>query len=491
MSSSNSKTIGKGSYGTVTKVENENKVIKKCKIFFYESNDFYLDDHSIREAIFYQLVNKDRIFNKSNPEFDLNIPKVTVSIEHNHSLLFEMDYLGQTLTSYKFFSKDKTIFIFKHILLTLHSLHSHGFSHGDLKPDNILIDTINCMPTIIDYGSICFWHNSNLNSNLYQRCTLYYVSPEELIQNKFSLKNDIWSFGVILFEHLTERCFIRTLIKELGVSQSDQDLFYDYTINLKSDSIFNPILFLSNFFNSIAYKDIFEVICKYIKDRDFQKVIGHCLLKDTTIRCTTQKLLESDIFKCTLKNEAFIKRNIDFLNINSNDIQNYLTPLSDSVRNNIHDLIWNWCNIYPKFNKSLFGHSVMLFDRILLRLNENKVNIPYTILALSSLVLSCMILKGYIIRASSMISLYNESVKVKSSEFNENFDLSIDNIKYYLGLIFSQSQFYLYYKSPDMYLFENNIPFQYNLLRKLFKEYLITSESSIYIAAKYMYQFKE
>ncbi len=221
---SNSKTIGKGSYGTV--IKKDNKVIKSCKIFYYENNDFYLDDHSIREAIFYQIVNKDRLFNKQFEEFDTNIPSVIVTIEHNQSLHFEMDYYGQTLTNFKFINKEKTIELFKHILLSLYSLHSHGFSHGDLKPDNILID-VNNKPTIIDYGSICLWHNSTIQPNTYQRCTLYYVSPEELSDTVFSIKNDIWSFGVILFEYISGTCFIRTLLKECGVSEKEQELFYE------------------------------------------------------------------------------------------------------------------------------------------------------------------------------------------------------------------------------------------------------------------------
>lgn len=483
---SNSKTIGKGSYGTV--IKKDNKVIKSCKIFYYENNDFYLDDHSIREAIFYQIVNKDRLFNKESEEFDTSIPLVTVTIEHNQSLHFEMDYYGQTLTNFKFINKEKTIELFKHILLSLYSLHSHGFSHGDLKPDNILIDTNNNKSTIIDYGSICLWHNSTIQPNTYQRCTLYYVSPEELSDTVFSIKNDIWSFGVILFEYISGTCFIRTLLKDCGVNEKDQELFYEYSIQSKVDTIFNPTTFLSNFFQSISYSQIFNVITKFIKDRDFQKIIGHCLLKDTNIRCTAEKLLQSNIFKCDIQSEAKFKRNSSIHNYNIN----HLTPLSDKTRNNIQDLIWKWCLQYTNFGKSMFCHSVMLFDRILLRLNESTLYIPYSILALCCIVLSVMILKGNLIRASTMISIYDEyEISNNNIKLEEYKSITTENIKYYFGLIFSQTQFYLFYKSPDMYLYEENIPINYNILRDILKKYLITSSSSIHIAGKYYEEYSK
>jgi serine/threonine protein kinase len=472
--------IGKGSYGLVTK--NGSIVTKTCKIFCYQDQeeDFYLDDHSIREAIFYQTVTKDRLTAKNSNNtmiskfYDL-IPSVNVTIQNNHSLLFEMDYLGQTMNNFKYNNKEKTIILFSYILHTLHSLHLNGFSHGDLKPENILINPKTLKPTIIDYGSICFWHHSSIYPNSYQRCTLYYVSPEELSNVSYSDKNDMWSFGVILFEWITGLSFIRTLLKDCGISEKELEMFYEYTCNIKTDNAFNPTLYLTNFYSSIQYGQIFSCICKHIKDRDFIKVIGHCLLKDTNIRCTASKLLESDIFK----SYACLYQN------NENEIKNEeICEMNDIERENMHDLIWKWCESNHKFNISIYGHSIMLFDRLLLRINNSKQYIPYTVLALACIVLSSMILKGSLIRASTIAIIHNDIIQNNPEHYSTN-EIDIKEVKYYLGLIFSISQFLLFNKSPDMFLLEEKIDIDYNLYREICKKYLLTTSTTDLIIQKY------
>ncbi len=480
----NTECIGKGSYGIVTK--NGNNVIKTCKIFCYEEHDddFYLDDHSIREAIFYQTVTKDRLIEKDSDGkiiskfYDL-IPSVNVTIQHNHSLLFEMNYFGLTMNNFKYINKEKTITLFSFILHTLHSLHINGFSHGDLKPENILINIKTLKPTIIDYGSICFWHHSSIHPNSYQRCTLYYVSPEELSNVSYSDKNDMWSFGVILFEWITGLSFIRTLLKECGVSEKELEMFYEYTCNIKNDNAFNPTLYLTNFYNSIQYGQIFSCITKYIKDRDFIKVIGHCLLKDTNARCTASKLLESDIFK----SYAYSYQN----NIKNKEEKEEILIMNDIERENMHDLIWKWCETNHKFSTSIYGHSIMLFDRLLLRINNTKQYIPYTVLALCCIVLSSMILKGNLIRASSIVMIHNDYIQNNINNVNTN-EINIKEIKYYLSLIFSISQFLLFNKSPDMILLEENIEINYKIYRECCKKYLLTSSTTDFIIEKYKEQ---
>ena len=476
--------IGKGSYGVVTK--NGNVVTKKCKIFCYQDqdDDFYLDDHSIREAIFYQTVTKDRLTAKDSDGkiiskfYDL-IPSVNVTIQHNHSLLFEMNYLGLTMNNFKYSNKEKTIILFSFILHSLHSLHINGFSHGDLKPENILINSKTLKPTIIDYGSICFWHDSSIHPNSYQRCTLYYVSPEELSNVSYSDKNDMWSFGVILFEWITGLSFIRTLLKECGVSEKELEMFYEYTRNIKTDNAFNPTLYLTNFYNSIQYGQIFSSITKHIKDRDFIKVIGHCLLKDTNTRCTASKLLESDIFKSYA---SLYQNNEDHKN-------EEICEMNDIERENMHDLIWKWCETNHKFNTSIYGHSIMLFDRLLLRINNSKQYIPYTVLGLCCIVLSSMILKGNLIRASTIIMIHNDYIQNITNEIDIK-EIDIKEIKYYLGLIFSVSQFLLFNKSPDMSLLEENIEIDYTIYRECCKKYLLTSSTTDFIIKKYKEQLQ-
>jgi serine/threonine protein kinase len=473
--------IGKGSYGTV--VKKGKKVIKKCKLFSplgsnenQLDSDFYIDDHSLREAIFYQIINKERIVEFEKNEEINTIPEVNVSIYQNKDLKFEMNFLGETLNKYKFKSKQETLHLFCNLLKTLYVLDVKGFTHGDLKPENICIiekknkdkETTYDI-NIIDYGSLCFWHNKLLHPNSYQRCTLYYVSPEELITNSYSKYNDIWSFGVIMFEWITDKSFILTLLKECNISQEKQQLFYDYTFGIKDDDAFNPTDFLSSFFQSIKYPHIFNMLKKYIDDLDFIKIIGNCLLLDTKVRCTAIDLLESTIFKYKVKENRSI----------NNFQKEQLISLNDEPRENIHDVIWDFCKIKPKFGSILYGHSIMLFDRILLRLNETKEYIPYLLLSLLCICLSAMVVKGVLLKGSKIVELYNE---IKSTD---DIELNYEMLKQYFIIIFDKTQLFLFNKSPDMIIIEKYEKINYAVFRTICKKYILTTSTCAEIVDKY------
>jgi len=468
------KCIGKGSYGTVSR--DGNNVIKKCKLFCTSENqhnysyesDFYIDDHSIKEANFYQLMNK---YKNSLNKFNY-FPEVSVDMKIDE-IEFKMKYLGQPLSTLKYENKQKTIEIFSDILQSLHFIHSLGFTHGDLKPENILIDKYN-KPTIIDFGSICFWHHSIIHPQHFQRCTLYYVSPEELETNMYSMYNDMWSFGVILFEHLTGINFIRTLLKECNVSEKDQTLFYEYSMNIKTDKKFDSTKFLKHFYKNLDYGTIFNFITKYIKDRDLLKVVGHCLLKDTSIRCSAEKLLESIVFK----------RLVDEVSING-EVDTSLNKLDDNFRKSIQDSIWMICKSYQEFSIGIFGHSVTLFDRLVLRLNSTNEYIPYTILAVLCVILSAIILKGNIFKASFIIELY-ENMHLSITDLDTQIDqLTIDKCKDYFKLIFKQSNFFLFNKSVDMFLLEKGVEINYERLRHIMASYVLTTSSTPYLVNYY------
>ncbi|MBI4739812.1 protein kinase [Candidatus Woesearchaeota archaeon] len=89
--------------------------------------------------------------------------------------------------------------MFKRIVDAVGSIHDAGYSHQDIKPENILIPADE-IPKIIDFGIAGKIGQERKNKNV--NCTPAYASPEHLL-GKNDARMDIYSLGCILYEMLT------------------------------------------------------------------------------------------------------------------------------------------------------------------------------------------------------------------------------------------------------------------------------------------------
>lgn len=82
------------------------------------------------------------------------------------------------------------------VLDAIRYLHENGISHGDIKSENILLDSQNS-PKLCDFG---FCSTSSVLGNDSKNGTLYYAAPELFAKGKYDpKKSDIWAIGITIY----------------------------------------------------------------------------------------------------------------------------------------------------------------------------------------------------------------------------------------------------------------------------------------------------
>ncbi|CAH8263397.1 unnamed protein product [Arabidopsis lyrata] len=85
-------------------------------------------------------------------------------------------------------------------LLYLHQYSRYRILHRDLKPSNILLDK-DMVPKISDFGMVKLFKRDETEASTTKMIgTFGYMAPEYVIDRKYSVKSDVFSFGVLVLE---------------------------------------------------------------------------------------------------------------------------------------------------------------------------------------------------------------------------------------------------------------------------------------------------
>ena len=294
------KELGEGAFGKVIKVEHKfTKEYRAIKIIDKTNLIDGIEDNEIENEI-------TILKSLDHP----NIIKVYEFYDYNGSIFIVSELVGdgdlyKLIEELKVLNEQLSLKILYQLLSAVTYLHSENVFHGDIKPENIMIDNFKkCKISnkstktdlfgfdikLIDFGTSKMFNKPKVFHNLVG--TAFYVAPE-VILGGYHKQCDIWSAGVVFYVMLTGRFPFD--------GESDEE-------------IFNKIKYEKPIMNS---KEI-KLLSPEIRD-----LLTKMLEKDPIERITAKEAMIHKAFESLIKN----KEELNATTLNRGNSQNILKKL--------------------------------------------------------------------------------------------------------------------------------------------------------------------
>ena len=163
-----------------------------------------------------------------------NIVQMKEYFEDDNYIYIVLEYIKNTQLDNNY-----NEYIITQIINALEYIHSHGYIHGDLNINNILIDENNQIK-IIDFGL------SRLENEKESKILgdIQFCSPESIKYREITKKSDLWSLGIILYKFYSgkypfEGSSIKTLSPRILNKEIDFNIFKDAKQKKQVKSLLN------------------------------------------------------------------------------------------------------------------------------------------------------------------------------------------------------------------------------------------------------------
>ena len=210
------KVIREGSFGRTYLAADKKRFEELCVLKEYNPN-VEGTDWEYRRQLFER--EAKTLYKIDHPQ----IPKFRATFEQAKRLFLVQDYVdGQTyralldmrLANNRKYTQREIVQFFEQMLPVLEHLHSKGFIHRDISPDNIIYSKITIenkskrLPVLIDLGAVKEIGSTKESSGAVQGTTvgkLGYSPPEQLQTGEVSPSSDLYALAVTAVVLMTGR----------------------------------------------------------------------------------------------------------------------------------------------------------------------------------------------------------------------------------------------------------------------------------------------
>ncbi|MBU1170217.1 MAG: serine/threonine protein kinase [Proteobacteria bacterium] len=175
------------------------------------------------------------------------------------------------IPSRRFLPVERSIKMMFQILDALGYAHNQGIVHRDIKPGNILLDSVSNRPVVTDFGIAKVLRNDDDSKPIIQG-TPVYMAPEQIVNRDVDGRADIYASGVMFYQMLVERLPLPRLKSTIALLKlkvkSNESIF------THKPSELNPVLHpaMDDIIFKATQKDIdlrYQTGREFIKDLEF------------------------------------------------------------------------------------------------------------------------------------------------------------------------------------------------------------------------------
>lgn len=166
-------------------------------------------------------------------------------------------------------SEDEARFYLAEMVMALHTLHTMGYVHRDVKPENVLLDRLGHIK-LADFGSAAKLDSTSLVRSEMAVGTAEYIAPEVLtsmnnvglLAGGYGVECDFWSLGVMAYE---------MVYGETPFGAEKMSTVYGNIMNYK-----NSLKFPENTSISPEFRNLIkELLCDAKSRLGYQQLISH------------------------------------------------------------------------------------------------------------------------------------------------------------------------------------------------------------------------